>query len=58
MTASGSAKCKVEEVDVIPCPKEPCELKRGNSYTVEVRFIPSKDSRFCLVGGGGRRIKP
>ena len=40
-------------MDVIPCPSQPCDLKKGTSTTVEVRFIPSKDSRFCLVGGGG-----
>lgn len=33
----------LEEVDVVPCPNQPCELKKGTTPTVEVRFKPSKD---------------
>lgn len=43
MTVSGSVKSKPEEVDVIPCPSRPCELKKGTSVTVEVRFIPNEN---------------
>ena len=32
----------VSELDVTPCPKQPCHLKRGTEVTLEVHFTPSK----------------
>ncbi|XP_041121219.1 NPC intracellular cholesterol transporter 2-like isoform X2 [Polyodon spathula] len=34
----GSIVGKISSVDVSPCPKQPCELVKGESYTVNVTF--------------------
>lgn len=39
----GSKMSTLEEVDVVPCPNQPCELKKGTTPTVEVRFKPKEN---------------
>ncbi|CAN9502183.1 unnamed protein product [Ophioblennius macclurei] len=34
----GSSSGKVTMVDISPCPTQPCQLHRGDSYTVNVTF--------------------
>ncbi|KAL4613159.1 epididymal secretory protein E1 [Arapaima gigas] len=41
----GSLVGKVVAVDVNPCPKEPCELHKGQSYTVNVTFNSNVESQ-------------
>ncbi|KAG5857543.1 NPC intracellular cholesterol transporter 2-like [Anguilla rostrata] len=41
----GSAVAKVSSVEVSPCPKQPCELKRGQSYAVNVTFLSDDASQ-------------
>ncbi|MBN3299267.1 NPC intracellular cholesterol transporter 2 [Amia ocellicauda] len=40
----GSKEGKVIMVEVSPCPKQPCELKKGESYAVNVTFSSAADS--------------
>ncbi|CAH3041163.1 unnamed protein product [Porites evermanni] len=39
-----SKESKVEEVDITPCPAQPCQLKRGTNVTAEVKFITSTET--------------
>ncbi|XP_016129931.1 epididymal secretory protein E1-like [Sinocyclocheilus grahami] len=41
----GSAEGKVAEVDIYPCPSQPCQLHKGQSYTVNVTFTSSVASQ-------------
>ncbi|XP_029982425.1 NPC intracellular cholesterol transporter 2 [Sphaeramia orbicularis] len=34
----GSSSGKVDLVDIAPCPSQPCQLHRGDSYSVNVTF--------------------
>ncbi|KAM7427941.1 Phosphatidylglycerol/phosphatidylinositol transfer protein [Porites harrisoni] len=56
----GSKESKLEEVDITPCPAQPCQMKRGTNATVEVKFIPNKiiSKAKTVVYGiiGGREI--
>uniref|UniRef100_A0A8C5Q0N4 NPC intracellular cholesterol transporter 2 n=1 Tax=Leptobrachium leishanense TaxID=445787 RepID=A0A8C5Q0N4_9ANUR len=36
--------CNLMSVDVSPCPKQPCRLARGSSYTINVTFTSSEDT--------------
>ncbi|KAM4690837.1 NPC intracellular cholesterol transporter 2 [Rhinophrynus dorsalis] len=40
----GCEEGKLLKVDVSPCPKQPCPLVKGNSYTVNVTFTSNVDS--------------
>lgn len=39
---AGSKESKLEEVDITPCPTQPCLLKKGTNVTIEVKFVSSK----------------
>ncbi|KAI4879090.1 hypothetical protein NFI96_014428 [Prochilodus magdalenae] len=41
----GSVVGKVSEVDIVPCPSQPCQLKKGQSYSVNVTFTSVVDSQ-------------
>ncbi|XP_034530627.1 NPC intracellular cholesterol transporter 2-like [Notolabrus celidotus] len=41
----GSATGKVTIVDISPCPVQPCQLKKGGSYTVNVTFTSDELSQ-------------
>lgn len=38
----GSIEGKILEVDIGPCPQQPCQLHKGQSYTVNVTFSSGK----------------
>nr|XP_004649468.1 NPC intracellular cholesterol transporter 2 [Jaculus jaculus] len=40
----GSAVGVVKEVNVSPCPSQPCELHKGQSYSVNVTFTSNTES--------------
>ncbi|XP_013868332.1 epididymal secretory protein E1 [Austrofundulus limnaeus] len=40
----GSVSGKVIQVDINPCPTQPCHLQRGDSYTVNVTFSSVVDT--------------
>lgn len=49
----GSVVGKVSIVSITPCPKQPCELRKGQSYSVNVTFASndvSKTSRAVVHG--------
>ena len=37
------------EVDVTPCPTQPCQLKKGTNETIEIKFISRKLVTFIIV---------
>ncbi|KAF3701265.1 Epididymal secretory protein E1 16.5 kDa secretory protein [Channa argus] len=41
----GSTTGKVDSVDIDPCDSTPCQLHKGKSYTVNVTFSSSVDSK-------------
>ncbi|KAJ8390812.1 hypothetical protein AAFF_G00099440 [Aldrovandia affinis] len=41
----GSDVGKVSSVDIKPCPKQPCELRKGQSYAVNVTFTSNDESQ-------------
>lgn len=41
-SSSGSTSGKVADVDIVPCPTQPCQLHKGQSYSVNVTFSSSK----------------
>uniref|UniRef100_A0A3B1IH15 NPC intracellular cholesterol transporter 2 n=1 Tax=Astyanax mexicanus TaxID=7994 RepID=A0A3B1IH15_ASTMX len=45
LPATGSVEGKVSQVDISPCPTQPCELHKGKSYTVNVTFSSDVDSQ-------------
>ncbi|KAM4724061.1 NPC intracellular cholesterol transporter 2-like isoform 1-T2 [Anableps anableps] len=49
----GSTSGKVVSVEIIPCPIQPCELHRGDSYTVNINFTSNveSDSSTAVVHG-------
>lgn len=49
----GSAAGKVVMVDIVPCPHQPCQLHKGQSYSVNVTFnsaVESKTSKAVVHG--------
>jgi len=49
----GSKAGKVAMVDIVPCPKQPCQLKKGQEYGVNVTFssaVESKTSKAVVHG--------
>ncbi|XP_052009259.1 NPC intracellular cholesterol transporter 2 [Xyrauchen texanus] len=49
----GSEDGKVFEVDILPCSKQPCQLHKGQSYTVNVTFssdVISQTSKAVVHG--------
>nr|ACO09278.1 Epididymal secretory protein E1 precursor [Osmerus mordax] len=50
----GSAVGKVSMVDINPCPTQPCQLHKGQSYAVNVTFsseVQSDTSKAVVHGG-------
>ncbi|XP_052436237.1 NPC intracellular cholesterol transporter 2 [Carassius gibelio] len=45
----GSTEGKVSEVNIQPCPSQPCQLHKGQSYTVNVTFTSSVASQNCTA---------
>ncbi|XP_060790216.1 NPC intracellular cholesterol transporter 2-like [Neoarius graeffei] len=41
----GSTVGTVAKVDVTPCPQQPCQLHKGQSYAVNVTFTSATDSQ-------------
>ncbi|XP_043119346.1 NPC intracellular cholesterol transporter 2 [Puntigrus tetrazona] len=41
----GSVTGKVAQVNIVPCPSQPCQLHKGQSYTVNVTFASSVESQ-------------
>ncbi|CAJ1073613.1 NPC intracellular cholesterol transporter 2-like [Xyrichtys novacula] len=41
----GSESAKVAMVDINPCPVQPCQLKKGQSYSVNVTFTSDVQSQ-------------
>ncbi|KAF4084024.1 hypothetical protein AMELA_G00124120 [Ameiurus melas] len=41
----GSVVGTVKEVNISPCPSQPCQLHKGQSYTVNVTFTSATDSQ-------------
>ncbi|KAI7804505.1 NPC intracellular cholesterol transporter 2 [Triplophysa rosa] len=49
----GSQEGKVLDVDIHPCPQQPCQLHKGQSYTVNVTFrsdVGSQTSKAVVHG--------
>ncbi|XP_036984067.2 NPC intracellular cholesterol transporter 2 isoform X2 [Artibeus jamaicensis] len=44
-TADSSGVGVIKEVNVIPCPVQPCHLQKGQSYTVNVTFTSNTQSQ-------------
>ncbi|XP_076017733.1 NPC intracellular cholesterol transporter 2-like [Genypterus blacodes] len=40
----GSVSGKVDQVNIAPCPKQPCQLHKGQSYSVNVTFNSAVES--------------
>lgn len=43
----GCERGKLINVDVSPCPKQPCPLVRGSTYTINVTFTSEEDAPSC-----------
>uniref|UniRef100_H2VC09 NPC intracellular cholesterol transporter 2 n=3 Tax=Takifugu TaxID=31032 RepID=H2VC09_TAKRU len=41
----GSTSGKVADVDIVPCPTQPCQLHKGQSYSVNVTFSSTVESQ-------------
>lgn len=41
----GSSVGKVSVVDITPCPHQPCQLRKGQSYSVNVTFSSTVESQ-------------
>ncbi|KAK7903894.1 hypothetical protein WMY93_016501 [Mugilogobius chulae] len=41
----GSAVGKVSTVNVTPCPTQPCQLKKGDNYSVNVTFVSTVETQ-------------
>ncbi|KAG7510865.1 hypothetical protein JOB18_034015 [Solea senegalensis] len=41
----GSSSGKVVMVDINPCPRQPCQLRKGQSYSVNVTFSSAVESQ-------------
>ena len=39
----GKATSKINFVDIEPCDKQPCALKKGTEEVIQVEFTPSKN---------------
>uniref|UniRef100_A0A3B4ABY5 NPC intracellular cholesterol transporter 2 n=1 Tax=Periophthalmus magnuspinnatus TaxID=409849 RepID=A0A3B4ABY5_9GOBI len=40
----GSSTGKVSLVDITPCPTQPCDLKKGGNYSVNVTFVSNVET--------------
>ena len=38
----GSVSGVINQVDITPCPSEPCQFKKGVNATIQVEFTPSR----------------
>ncbi|XP_028250841.1 NPC intracellular cholesterol transporter 2-like isoform X2 [Parambassis ranga] len=45
----GSLSGKVTMVDIYPCAKQPCQLRRGDSYSVNVTFNSGVESQISTA---------
>ncbi|XP_066178153.1 NPC intracellular cholesterol transporter 2 isoform X3 [Sylvia atricapilla] len=52
----GSIDGSIQEVNVSPCPTQPCLLHKGTSYSINVTFASSKE-RIPSGSGQGRRSR-
>ncbi|KAM3919583.1 NPC intracellular cholesterol transporter 2 isoform 1-T2 [Leptodactylus fuscus] len=43
----GCTQGKLMSVDVSPCPKQPCPLMKGKTYTINVTFISEEATPSC-----------
>ncbi|KAG9481671.1 NPC intracellular cholesterol transporter 2 [Eleutherodactylus coqui] len=50
----GCERGKLLSVDVSPCPKQPCPLVRGSSYTINVTFSSGEVTPNCSAVVHGR----
>ncbi|CAL9686606.1 unnamed protein product [Knipowitschia caucasica] len=41
----GSSVGKVSSVDITPCPTQPCQLKKGQDYSVNVTFLSDDETQ-------------
>ena len=48
---TGSVSGKVVEVDFQPCPNQPCQLHKGQSYSVNVTFSSGNEFHTFYVFG-------
>ena len=49
----GSKESSISQVNVTPCPAEPCQLKKGVNESIEVIFKPGKNNiDFCFLPHG------
>lgn len=46
---SDSPSGKVISVDIIPCSTDPCQLHKGQSYTVNVTFTSGELARLLIL---------
>ena len=59
----GSVQGKVHSVEVIPCRHEPCFIRTGDDYTIQVSFTSlvqsqtSKAKAYAMLSFGPRRIQ-
>lgn len=49
----GSKDGSIQEVNVSPCPTQPCQLVKGTSYSINVTFSSSKHRLRGAWGAGG-----
>jgi hypothetical protein len=49
---------KIDHVDITPCSKEPCEIKKGEFSDVTIYIIPGSDSETAKLDTTIRRLPP
>lgn len=55
---SGSKDANIIEVNVTPCPSQPCILRKGESYSVNVTFSSSKYNLFLVPSNSYSQFWP
>ena len=45
----GSVSGVINQVDITPCPSEPCQFKKGVNATMQVEFTPSRFHVYIFV---------
>lgn len=48
LTAAGKGQGELQQLEISPCPSQPCELKKGTKVSVKMTFIPRKYSIYRL----------
>nr|CDJ55915.1 Niemann-Pick C 2 Like [Anemonia viridis] len=41
--SGGKGKGEIEKLEIIPCPTQPCQLKKGSKVQIKVTFVPHED---------------